>query len=120
MKLTPQVARELNKKGAKISSSQIVRSRVEEKIVSPPQDVKEFIKTEPVLQQPSADHHKNISVMLSIMDANEVNMQGILNVNKTMAEVLLEMAKPKPKKKFTSIVGRGTDGRINQIDTVEQ
>jgi len=120
MKLTPQVARELNKKGSKISSNQIIRTRFEEKVEKTDPVKIDSVKIEPVAMQPLENHYKNISAMLSIMGANEANMNGVLEVNKAMSEVLLEMAKPKPKKSFVVTFGRGTDGKIKSPINVKE
>lgn len=73
----------------------------------------------PETPKPNEDHHKNMQAMLSIMGASEANMNGIIETNKAVAAVLLEMAKPKPKKSFSSTVNRGTDGKIKTVLTKE-
>jgi len=112
MKLTPERARELRKQGFKVDPSKIIREVVEEASPDhgpPPQS------HGPILQ----DHGPMLNYLAQAAKIAEQNTANVLELQFKQAEIIAELAKPKPKRKFVSTVTRDVRGGIKQVETQE-
>ena len=113
MKLTPQRAAELRRRGVKVDMSKVVRE-------PPPEPQQPATKSQPVELPPEKPAAFDaVPHLLEIAKASEANAKAIIAQQSAVAEVLREMAKPKPKRKYTSIIHRDSRGNINKVDTNE-
>jgi hypothetical protein len=99
-KITIDQVKELRKAGAKIPY-------IFESQAGRPVEVKPETKADP-----PEDNSEILKAMISVINANEANTGAIINV-------IHEMNKPKPKKKFISSVIRDARGNINKVETQE-
>jgi hypothetical protein len=111
MKLTPEKARELRKRGIKVDPRQIVREVREE-----PKPVAEPVKAEP----PKADISPAIlDGLVQVANASEANTKSILALHSAMLETMAEIAKPK-KREWNCTIGRNSRGEMATVKIQEQ
>lgn len=113
MKLTPQRAAELRRRGVKVDMSKVVRE-------PPPEPQQPVTKSQPAELPPEKPAAFDaVPHLLEIAKASEANAKAIIAQQSAVVEALREMAKPKPKKQYVSVVHRGKDGKISKVDTKE-
>lgn len=114
MKLTPQRAAELRRRGVNVDMSKVVRE-------PPPAATQQpATKSQPAELPPEKPAAFDaVPHLLELAKASEANTKAIIAQQSAVAEVLREMAKPKPKKQYVSVVHRGKDGKISKVDTKE-
>ena len=105
MKLTPERARELRKQGFKVDPSKIIRDVVEE----------------PPIEKPAPPPKPDDTLLYLAQAAKiaEQNTANVLELQFKQAEIIAELTKPKPKRKFVSTVTRDVRGGIKQVETQE-
>jgi hypothetical protein len=109
MKLTPEKARELRKRGIKVDPRQIVREVREE-----PKPVAEPVKAEP----PKPDISPAIlDGLVQVAKASENNTKSILANNAAVLEILQETLKPK-KMLMVSTINRNAKGEMSIVESV--
>jgi hypothetical protein len=113
MKLTPQRAAELRRRGVKVDMSKVVRE-------PPPESQQPATKSQPAELTPEKPAAFDaVPHLLEIAKASEANAKAIIAQQSAVVEALREMTKPKPKKQYVSVVHRGKDGKISKVDTKE-
>lgn len=105
MKLTPERYRELRKQGIKVDPAKVVR------------DVAEELPVEKPVELPKPDD--TLLYLAQAAKIAEQNTANVLELQFKQAEIIAELAKPKPKKKFVSTVTRDVRGNIKQVETQE-
>lgn len=111
MKLTPEKARELRKRGIKVDPRQIVReqSPTEER-QSEPQSPPEKPDLIPVI----------LDGLVEVARSNESNIGTMSKLSESMLAAMAEIAKPKPPKHWTCTIGRNSRGEMATVDIKEQ
>jgi hypothetical protein len=109
MKLTPEKARELRKRGIKVDPRQIVREETP-KPVEPPK----------VIEQQKPDISPAIlDGLVQVAKASENNTKSILALHSAMLETMSEIAKPK-KREWNCTIDRNAKGEMSTVKIKEQ
>jgi hypothetical protein len=109
MKLTPEKARELRKRGIKVDPRQIVREVREEQ-----KPVAESVKAE----SPKADISPAIlDGLVQVANASEANTKSILALHSAMLDTMAEISKPK-KMLVVSTINRNARGEMSTVESV--
>lgn len=121
MKISAQRAKELGRGGA-LKTSQ--GNRYIPRTPRPEFPGVEDVNTPtiaPVVPKEDPFIKDSLSSILTILAVSEGNIAGIVKNNQVMAEVIAEMAKPKPKKKWAAaVVSRDRDGKLLSLSIEEK
>jgi hypothetical protein len=115
-RLNPEDIRELQRKGERVYDDD-----GKPYLNGPPRRVQAATESNPSLPPPvppqndvsNTQHQKTMESVLDIMRASEANTHAVI-------QVIGELAKPKPKKKWGCVVSRNTAGQINNVDIEEK
>jgi hypothetical protein len=111
-RITSEEARALRRQGVKLTT----------------EDGKPFIPRPVLKQAPPVEKEKpstddfikdTIKSIITVITANEFIMSKVVDVESTLAMVITEMNKPKPKKNMNLIIGRDKKGVIDKIQVKE-
>jgi hypothetical protein len=106
--ITPERAKELRARGFKVDVRQIKRQSQPEQTEQP----KEAPKQDDFSKQA-------INHIMTIAEQSEANMKNIISNNSAIIEVMKEIAKPKPLKKWKCQIGRNSRGEMSTVDINE-
>lgn len=106
MKLSPERARKLREQGVAVNFASVVRSGKKEQ---PKQDEPKPVATPQVPTE-----------LVKLIESQQEVIKVVSGYGAAVADMMMEMVKPKPKKKYKCVVNRDGRGSINTVDIEEK